>query len=75
MYGWIDEEHKRVFSVGDQTAVGVWTPQCSISSTGNMTTNDTITSPGLINGCSLSVPGDSPASALIPIVAGVHLNN
>ena len=36
-------------SVADQTGVGVWTSQCDISATGNMTTNGTITSGGLIN--------------------------
>ena len=63
------------FSVGDQTAVGAWTPQCSISPTGNMSTNGTITSAGLLNCFSLTVTGDSPVSALTPTVAGVHLNN
>ena len=36
------------FSLGAQAGVGVWTSQCDISSIGNMTTNGTITSAGLI---------------------------
>jgi hypothetical protein len=63
------------FSVGDKTGVGVWTSQCSISSTGNMTANGTIALAGLIQGFALTVTGSSPVSALTPTVAGVHLNN
>jgi hypothetical protein len=37
-------KNKGGFSVGAQTGVGVWTSQCDISSTGNMTTKGTITS-------------------------------
>jgi hypothetical protein len=68
-------KNKGGFSVGAQTGVGVWTSQCDISSTGNMTTNGTITSAGLIRGFSLSITGESTATALTPTVAGVHLNN
>ena len=45
------------FSVGDQTAVGVWTPQRSISSTGNIATNGTITSTGIISSGSTTTSG------------------
>ena len=37
-------KNKGGFSVGAQTGVGVWTSQCDISSTGNISTNGTITS-------------------------------
>jgi hypothetical protein len=40
-------KNKGGFSVGEQTGVGVWTQQCGISSTGNITTNGTITGFGL----------------------------
>jgi len=42
-------KNKGGFSVGEQTGVGVWTQQCGISSTGNITTNGTITSSGNIS--------------------------
>ena len=41
-------KNKGGFSVGAQTGVGVWTSQCDISSTGNITTNGTITSAGYL---------------------------
>ena len=41
-------KNKGGFSVGAQTRVGVWRSQCDISSIGNITTNGTITSAGLI---------------------------
>ena len=68
-------QNKGGFSVGAQTGVGVWTSQCDISSTGNMTTNGTISSAGLIKGFSLSITGASTSAALTPTVAGVHLSN
>jgi hypothetical protein len=42
-------KNKGGFSVGEQTGVGVWTSQCDISSTGNITTNGTIASTGNIS--------------------------
>ena len=60
-------EHKK--------GVGVWTSQCDISSSGNMTTNCTIASAGLIQGFSLTVTGSLPVSALTPTLPGVHLNS
>ena len=68
-------KNKGGFSFGAQTGVGIWTSQCDISSTGNMTTNGTITSAGLIQGFSLTVTGASPSSVLKPAIAGVHINN
>ena len=68
-------KNSSVFSVGDQTAVGVWTPQCSISPTGNMTTNGTLTSAEIITCGAISVTGSSTSASLIPTVAGIHGNN
>ena len=68
-------KNKGGFSVGAQTGVGVWTSHCDISSTGNISTNGTITSAGLIQGFSLTVTGSSPSSVLTPAIAGVHINN
>ena len=63
-------KNKGGFFVGAQTGVGVWTSQCDISSTGNITTNGTIT------GFGLSITGTSgPSSLLTPTVTGVHINN
>ena len=50
-------KNKGGFSVGAQTGVGVWTSQRDISSTGNMTTNRTITATGAISGGTITSTG------------------
>ena len=43
-------KNRNGFSLGDQTSVDTWTSQCSISSTGIITTNGSISTTGSIDG-------------------------
>ena len=47
-------KNRNGFLVGDQTSVGTWTSQCSISSTGIITTNGSISATGSIEGGSIT---------------------
>ena len=43
-------KNRNGFSLGDQTPVDTWTSQCSISFTGMVTTNESISTTGSIEG-------------------------
>ena len=48
-------KNRNGFSLGDQTSVDTWTSQCSISFTGMVTTNESISTTGSIEGGSVIV--------------------